>query len=840
MAIKYQPESLMYATEKSTEHLPGSTYDVNEHIKDYCLLANYVEHWSDNHIQREIDYSEILNSMTFVQQQLILDAARQIPWDKVRNTTRKNVIQPGKKFCRSFDLINYIDKSPEFRKLYDQIIKTLKSRLSNFDLFDFDSITVNYNEPMPLHTDDLNKGPSLCFAVGNYRKGELRIHGKDVKSYNTKGNILKYNGRIHHDVAPIEQHSNFPIERYSFIIYRRLPRRLPNCNTATSLWLHEIDPKGIVVKEEELVDLKKIPEAQRPAMLEAIMKEIQGLVDLGTFSLEPMPKGHRPIDSRIVLKVKYRADGTFDKNKARLVARGFLAKVGVDFFSTFSPMASLTAVRILCSIAVTNNLPLMHSDIPQAFIQSMLDSDSSWMTLPKGVSLLDTEGNSHTLVKLMKALYGLKQSPQLWSKTLGNFFRDEGKLTQAKAETCLYYKNVKGKYLIVLSEVDDLVYTGDPTLVKEFEDQLKARWNSSRSEPLSSFLGINIHYDRAKGILTFDVEDKIKALFEEREWLSGIGVRSVPMMSDTDVRKTLDIKPKERLEHFLEKLMDTKEYASVVGAAIFISTACRPDIAQAISRVSRAMHGPTELDAKHVITLLQYLNHTRKVKLVFRRDHHPISSHLKSYADKDKDLLDLVWANQGPDIVGDQLMGMTDADYANKLEKDLKATSGYVFFFRRNLICWKAKLQPIIAMSTHEAELIAMHIASQEAMWLRNVLCDFKAAITGKSADTLYDDTEEANIHTSALSPTRILGDNLGAIQTAANPVSSGRSKHIDIRYLKMREYQAQQRLIVKHIDGNKNPADLFTKPLPRPAFQEYCRAIGLVSGTKELVNENF
>ena len=133
-----------------------------------------------------------------------------------------------------------------------------------------------------------------------------------------------------------------------------------------------------------------------------------------------------------------------------------------------------------------------------------------------------------------------------------------------------------------------------------------------------------------------------------------------------------------------------------------------------------------------------------------------------------------------------------------------------------------------------------MHIASQEAMWLRNVLCDFKAAITGKSADTLYDDTEEANIHTSALSPTRILGDNLGAIQTAANPVSSGRSKHIDIRYLKMREYQAQQRLIVKHIDGNKNPADLFTKPLPRPAFQEYCRAIGLVSGTKELVNENF
>ena len=46
------------------------------------------------------------------------------------------------------------------------------------------------------------------------------------------------------------------------------------------------------------------------------LKEIKGLVDLGTFSLEPLPAGQRALDSRIVLKVKYRADGPFDKNKA--------------------------------------------------------------------------------------------------------------------------------------------------------------------------------------------------------------------------------------------------------------------------------------------------------------------------------------------------------------------------------------------------------------------------------------------------------------------------------------------------------------------------------------------
>ena len=60
-------------------------------------------------------------------------------------------------------------------------------------------------------------------------------------------------------------------------------------------------------------------EEQRADRLDAIWKEIKGLVDLGTFSLEPLPAGQRALDSRIVLKVKYRADGSFDKNKARLL-----------------------------------------------------------------------------------------------------------------------------------------------------------------------------------------------------------------------------------------------------------------------------------------------------------------------------------------------------------------------------------------------------------------------------------------------------------------------------------------------------------------------------------------
>ena len=119
-----------------------------------------------------------------------------------------------------------------------------------------------------------------------------------------------------------------------------------------------------------------------------------------------MPDSSRPIDSRFVLKIKHRADGSYDKHKARLVARGFMAKIGVDFYSTFSPMASLTAVRVMASLAVSAGTDLRHSDIPNAFIQSELDSDKSWMRLPRGVSIHLEDGKKYTVVKLnVQCLY---------------------------------------------------------------------------------------------------------------------------------------------------------------------------------------------------------------------------------------------------------------------------------------------------------------------------------------------------------------------------------------------------------------------------------------------------
>ena len=83
------------------------------------------------------------------------------------------------------------------------------------------------------------------------------------------------------------------------------------------------------------------------------------------------------------------------------------------------------------------------------------------------------------------------------------------------------------KLLLVLTEVDDLVYTGDQELVDIFEAKLKKKWNIQQSEPLRSFLGININYDREQGTIEFDVAEKIRKLFEEKPWLNNIGYSSL-------------------------------------------------------------------------------------------------------------------------------------------------------------------------------------------------------------------------------------------------------------------------------------------------------------------------
>jgi hypothetical protein len=111
-----------------------------------------------------------------------------------------------------------------------------------------------------------------------------------------------------------------------------------------------------------------------------------------------------------LFKKKLRPDGTIEKYKTRLVAKGYIQKEREDFFDTYSPVARLTIIRVLLFLAASYGLLVHQMDIKTAFLNGELEEEIC-MDQPDGFVLKGQEG---IVCKLLKSLYGLKQAPKQW------------------------------------------------------------------------------------------------------------------------------------------------------------------------------------------------------------------------------------------------------------------------------------------------------------------------------------------------------------------------------------------------------------------------------------------
>ncbi|KAJ1575250.1 hypothetical protein NDA11_004617 [Ustilago hordei] len=119
---------------------------------------------------------------------------------------------------------------------------------------------------------------------------------------------------------------------------------------------------------------------------EAIRKELDGLEAMGTWEIVDVPPNTRLVDSKIVLRLKLDADGIPVRHKARLVARGFTQREGIDFEETFAPVAPLSAIRALLSLAVERNWEVHQLDITMAYLNSTLNH-VIYMKPPEGAKV---------------------------------------------------------------------------------------------------------------------------------------------------------------------------------------------------------------------------------------------------------------------------------------------------------------------------------------------------------------------------------------------------------------------------------------------------------------------
>ena len=222
--------------------------------------------------------------------------------------------------------------------------------------------------------------------------------------------------------------------------------------------------------------------------------------------------------------------------------------------------------------------------------------------------------------------------------------------------------------------------------------------------------------------------------------------------------------------------IDTQRYQEIIGSLVYLSISTRPDIAEAVGKLSQYMGKPNKEHWIGVKRVLRYLKGTPRYGLVYR---------------KSKDF---------------KLVGYSDSDWAGCLESR-KSTSGYVFLLGNSVISWASKKQPVVALSTTEAEYIALCLAAQEAVWLRRLL---------KSVQL---EQKEA---------TKICEDNQGAISISKNPRDTQRTKHIDIRFHFVRESIHKNVLTIEKCESRDQIADTLTKSLPRLAFEKLRNAMNI------------
>ena len=105
----------------------------------------------------------------------------------------------------------------------------------------------------------------------------------------------------------------------------------------------------------------------------AAMEEMSALVKNNTWEIVKLPLNKRVVGCRWVFAIKHNADGSVERYKARLVEQGFTQTYGIDYEETFAPVAKLNSIRVLISLAVNLDWPLLQLDIKNAFLNGDLD-----------------------------------------------------------------------------------------------------------------------------------------------------------------------------------------------------------------------------------------------------------------------------------------------------------------------------------------------------------------------------------------------------------------------------------------------------------------------------------
>ena len=508
-------------------------------------------------------------------------------------------------------------------------------------------------------------------------------------------------------------------------------------------------------------------------------REISDLEDSKSFTVIPrdeLPENVKPVPSIWSFRRKRAPDWSILKWKARLCPHGGKQVEGENYWETYAPVVTWSTVRLVLILSLITGLKSRQCDFVAAYTQAPLDTDI-FMNIPAGFivengklvfSNAPTAGNSIThVIRLLKNLYGLRQAGANWYDTLKTTLLSHG-FQQSTVDPCLFLR----KDLILVLYVDDcLLFARTDAVLDDFLSKLKSTFSLTSEMDVGAFLGIDI-IRNPDGFMELTQPGLIRKIIQ------ACGLDAESKRHDTPAITTILRKDENgaQREH-------AWKYRTLIGMLTYLSVSSRPDIAFAVHQCARYSVCPMRIHELAVRRVVRYLQGTSDKGYILRPS--PGTRNLDCYVDAD-------------------FAGMWDSETSDD-PASVKSRTGYVITFANCPVLWASKLQTEIALSTTEAEYIALSQAMRDLIPMRTLLTEIATLTKLPIGDTIAHST--------------VFEDNKGCVELANAPKMRPRTKHISIKYHHFRSHVARGDIKIQWISTNHQLADIFTKPLAGVLF---------------------
>lgn len=442
---------------------------------------------------------------------------------------------------------------------------------------------------------------------------------------------------------------------------------------------------------------------------------------------------------------------------------------GIDYNETYAPVAKWSTIRLILSLAAVHNWHTRQLDYVLAFPQAPVEREL-YMEVPKGFVIEDGKSEDY-LLKIKRNIYGQKQAGRVWNRYLVNKLTKELGFKQSSVDECLFYR---GNVLYALYTDDSILAGPSKQEVDKIIKQMREiKLDITDEGDVEDFLGVNIE-KLPNGKIKLSQPHLIDQILKDLNMSNdNVKIKDTPAASSNILCK---YKSSEDFDNSFH-------YRSVIGKLNYLEKCTRPDIAYAAHQCARFTEAPKVEHAKAVRWLARYLKGTRDEGIILEPDE---SKHLNMYVDAD-------------------FAGNWNRDEAEERD-NARSRHGYAITYMNCPIVWKSQMQTEIALSSTESEYIGLSQGLREAIPLMRILDEMKT-----HGMPIEDSTSKVYC--------RVFEDNSGALEMAKVHKYRPRTKHINVKYNHFRDHVSDGSIKLYPISTTAQPADIFTKPLPRELF---------------------